>query len=73
MAVSDTGPGISDDQLPYLFQEFRRLDTAGEEKGVGIGLAISQRIAVALGGDITVRSAVGHGSTFMFWRPISDS
>ncbi|HEX2163693.1 MAG TPA: PAS domain S-box protein [Thermoanaerobaculia bacterium] len=68
--VSDTGPGISPEQQRLLFQEFRRLDTAGGRRGTGIGLAISQKIAGALGGAITVDSEVGRGSTFTLWLPI---
>jgi signal transduction histidine kinase len=68
--ISDTGPGISAEQQKQLFQEFRRLDTAGEAKGAGIGLAISMKIAQVLGGTITVESEVGEGSTFTLWLPI---
>jgi signal transduction histidine kinase len=67
--VIDTGPGIDPDQQKYLFQEFRRLGTAGATSGAGIGLAISHRLAHALGGDLTVVSAVGRGSTFTLWLP----
>ncbi|HEY9225767.1 MAG TPA: ATP-binding protein, partial [Gemmatimonadaceae bacterium] len=67
VAVSDTGQGIAEDQLPKLFQEFTRLHP--EVAGVGLGLAISQRLAHALGGSITVKSRVGEGSTFTLWLP----
>jgi signal transduction histidine kinase len=69
--VSDTGPGISKQQHPLLFQEFHRLETAGGKKGAGIGLAISRRIAQALDGDMSVASEVGKGSTFTLWLPTS--
>ena len=65
--VADTGHGIPEAQQPLVFQEFRRLQNSGDEKGAGIGLAISRRIAQMLGGDITVESAVGQGSTFTLW------
>ncbi len=68
--VSDSGPGISEEQQRMLFQEFRRLDSAGGKHGAGLGLAISKRIAQALGGDITVESERGEGSTFTLWLPI---
>jgi signal transduction histidine kinase len=68
--VSDTGPGIPEAQKQLLFQEFRRLGTAAGEKGAGIGLTISERIARALGGEITVASEVGRGSIFTLWLPL---
>lgn len=67
--VRDTGPGIPADQQPLLFEEFARLRTGGDRRGAGIGLAISRRIARALGGEITVESEVGRGSTFTLWLP----
>ncbi len=69
--VTDTGPGIPHAQQRALFQEFRRLETAAGKRGAGIGLAISRRIAHALGGDISVESVVGEGSTFTLWLPIA--
>ena len=66
--VVDTGRGIPPEQQRQLFQEFTRFDSASAE-GAGIGLAISQRIAEALGGRITVESQVGAGSTFTLWLP----
>jgi PAS domain S-box-containing protein len=70
--VMDNGPGIPSDQLPRLFQEFTRLNpsVAG---GAGVGLAISQRLARALGGRITVESREGEGSKFSLWLPRSRS
>jgi signal transduction histidine kinase/CHASE3 domain sensor protein len=71
IAVSDTGRGIADRDLPNLFQEFHQLD-AGEGKrypGTGIGLALSRRLARALGGEIEVRSREHEGSTFTLVLP----
>lgn len=67
--VSDTGRGIAKEQQPLVFQEFRRLEMSGNERGAGIGLAISRRIAQALGGDMSVDSDPGNGSTFTLWLP----
>jgi signal transduction histidine kinase/CHASE3 domain sensor protein len=71
IAVTDTGRGISAQELPQLFQEFHQLD-AGEGKrypGTGIGLALSRRFARALGGEIEVRSREHEGSTFTLVLP----
>jgi signal transduction histidine kinase len=67
--VSDTGPGIASAELPLLFQEYQRLEPSAA-RGTGIGLAIAQRIARALGGEITVLREVGRGSTFTLWLPV---
>ena len=67
--VTDTGPGIPDEQVHLLFQEFERLDP-DSAAGSGLGLAISQRLAEALGGTISVDSRVGEGSTFTLWLPV---
>lgn len=70
-SVTDTGPGIEPEKQKLLFQEFARLDP-DVASGAGIGLAISRRLARAMGGDITVRSSRGHGSTFALWLPMQD-
>ena len=64
--VIDTGAGIAADKRQLLFQEFTRFDP-GAAHGAGIGLAISQRVAQALGGAISVESEMGVGSTFTLW------
>lgn len=66
--VQDTGIGIPEDKLHLIFEEFERIDPS-VKPGVGLGLAISQRIANALGGTITVKSTRGEGSTFTVWLP----
>ena len=66
--VVDTGTGIAPDKQELLFQEFTRFDP-GAAHGAGIGLAISQRVAEALGGEIGVESELGVGSTFTLWLP----
>jgi signal transduction histidine kinase len=69
--VSDTGLGISEEKRHLLFREFSRLEPSSGQ-GAGLGLAISQKIARALGGEITLRSVVGEGSTFTLWLPASE-
>jgi PAS domain S-box-containing protein len=66
--VADTGPGIPEDKRESIFQEFTRLDPHAQQ-GAGVGLAISRRIARLMGGDLTVESEDGHGSTFTLWLP----
>ncbi len=73
IAVHDTGPGITPEELPRLFERFFRgsLAESGHTAGTGLGLSIAQKIAEAHGGRITVESAVGQGSTFTLWlRPV---
>jgi signal transduction histidine kinase len=72
IGVEDTGEGIAPDQVPLLFEEFVRL-TSSNEPGAGLGLAISMRLANALGGRLTVRSELGRGSCFTLWLPIADA
>lgn len=62
--VWDTGPGIPDDMRAAVFQEFRRIDHPGAEKGAGLGLAIVERAARVMGATLDLRSVVGKGSMF---------
>ncbi|HET9983148.1 MAG TPA: ATP-binding protein [Longimicrobiales bacterium] len=70
VSVTDTGPGIPEAKREQVFQEFTRLEREATQ-GAGVGLAISRRIARLLGGDITLRSEVGRGSTFTLWLPLA--
>ncbi|HET7550901.1 MAG TPA: HAMP domain-containing sensor histidine kinase, partial [Gemmatimonadaceae bacterium] len=69
LEFTDSGVGIAPDKQEYIFEEFSRLNT-GDRAGAGLGLAISKLLAQTLGGQITVRSEVGHGSTFALWLPM---
>ncbi|HWS80587.1 MAG TPA: HAMP domain-containing sensor histidine kinase, partial [Rubrobacter sp.] len=69
LAVSDTGVGISEDQLPLVFERFYRADAARTEEGVGLGLSIARQIAEAHGGTVAARSKPGVGSTFVLLLP----
>ncbi|MBW1784258.1 MAG: PAS domain-containing protein [Deltaproteobacteria bacterium] len=71
IAVQDHGCGISEKHLPRLFERFYRVDKARSRQlgGTGLGLAIVKHIVQAHGGDITVESTPGKGSTFSIWIP----
>jgi signal transduction histidine kinase len=68
LSVSDQGPGISPDNLSYLFNAFRRGDTFGKP-GVGLGLSIASEATRLLGGKLEVESETGKGSTFRLMLP----
>jgi signal transduction histidine kinase len=65
--VTDTGSGISQKHLAQVFQPFF---TTGKQHGTGLGLAICRNIAEAHGGDITLTSEPGHGTTARLWLPL---
>jgi two-component system OmpR family sensor kinase len=69
LAVSDTGVGIPEDELPLIFERFHRADAARAEDGAGLGLSIARQIAEAHGGTIEARSKVGAGSEFVLVLP----
>jgi len=80
IVVHDTGPGIAPDQLKRLFQPFRRLSACGSDASrmdgspgvsIGVGLAVSRRLAEAMGGELTVASVPGQGSSFTLSLPTS--
>ncbi|WP_339806060.1 PAS domain-containing hybrid sensor histidine kinase/response regulator [uncultured Marinobacter sp.] len=68
--VWDTGPGIPDDQLAYIFEEFKRLKHGRDKKGLGLGLAIVDRISGMLGHPVNVHSTLGRGSVFTITVPM---
>ena len=72
VTVRDTGPGISPADQEKIFEEFQQLDNSStrEKGGSGLGLAIAKRIVAMHGGQISVTSALGAGSTFSIDIPI---
>lgn len=68
--VEDNGFGISEDDLPHVFERFYRADKSRTKDGhSGLGLAISKEIATSHGGELTVESVLGEGSTFRLRIP----
>ena len=69
VSVSDTGAGIAKEDLPHIFERFYRSDRARTRQsgGAGLGLSIAKWIAEAHGGQLTVESELGKGSTFTLW------
>jgi len=67
--ISDTGQGIKKEELGQLFTEFQQLDTHRNRniEGTGLGLVISKRLVELMGGEITVGSVYGEGTTFSFY------
>jgi len=73
--VRDTGPGISPEDLPHIFDRFYRADasrsrTRGKTTGFGLGLSIANWIVENHGGQIKVESKEGKGTTFAIWLPL---
>lgn len=71
-SVRDTGQGIPQDELPYIWERFYRVDKSRSRRdgGSGLGLAIVRHLVLAHGGRVEVESAVGQGSTFRVYLPV---
>jgi signal transduction histidine kinase len=72
-AVSDTGPGLDEDQLDHVFDRFWRADSSESQSvgGTGLGLAIAKSLVELHGGAISANSSPGEGATFRFVLPIA--
>ena len=66
VSVTDTGHGIAPDEMQRMFKAFEQGERGARAGGTGLGLAISRRLARLMGGELTVESRLGHGSTFAF-------
>ena len=73
LTVTDTGDGIPPDRMRAIFEPFVQAQTGHTRPrdGSGLGLTIGQRLARAMGGDLTVESTVGKGSAFSLWLPVA--
>jgi signal transduction histidine kinase len=72
ISIRDTGPGIAPEDQARIFEEFQQVDNSStrQKGGTGLGLAIARRLVRMHGGDITLESAVGKGSTFHVTLPV---
>lgn len=74
LQIADSGIGIAEGDLARIFEEFEQVNAGPRgdsiQRGTGLGLPISRRLARLLGGDITVESEAGKGSTFTLWIPV---
>ena len=71
--VEDTGPGLSKDEIAEIFEPFQQATAGVRKGGTGLGLTISRRFARLMGGDLTVTSTLGVGSTFELTIPLTES
>ncbi|PTE08295.1 PAS domain-containing hybrid sensor histidine kinase/response regulator [Mesorhizobium helmanticense] len=73
--ITDTGPGLHEDDLDRIFEEFEQADGTSTRThgGAGLGLAISKRLVIAMGGTISVSSQLGQGSEFIFEIPAASA
>lgn len=74
ITLNDTGKGISESQLPYIFDRFYQVESSNESnfEGTGIGLALTKELVELHHGKITVSSKIGEGSTFTVYLPLGD-
>ncbi len=72
LSVVDTGEGLAPEEAPYVFDAYWQASNGKWKTGTGLGLAIVKRIAVAHGGNASVRSQLGKGSTFTIMIPVRE-
>jgi signal transduction histidine kinase len=74
ISVSDQGPGIPPEHLPFVFERFYRVESARDRRsgGSGLGLAIARSLVLAQGGEIRARSEIGKGTEMTFWLPAAE-
>lgn len=70
ISVIDSGLGITEEEMPYIFDRFYRTRAATRTEGLGLGLYITRKLIEAHGGEIWAESHVDKGSTFRFTMPV---
>ncbi|KAB7782019.1 ATP-binding protein [Methylorubrum populi] len=70
LTIEDTGPGIPEERIPILFEEFEQGEDSASHEGTGLGLAITRRLVERMNGTIEARSTVGRGSIFRVVLPL---
>jgi signal transduction histidine kinase len=75
LSVTDSGPGMSTDEMAHVFERFYRADVSRSRAsgGAGLGLAIVSALAEAHGGSAFVKSELGHGATFTITLPVLET
>jgi len=73
VSVSDTGIGIKEEEVKYIFGRFTKVDNSGFRPGTGLGLYISENLVKLMGGEIWLDSKAGKGSTFHFTLPNAEA
>ena len=73
ITVSDSGPGIPDDEQEKIFGEFTRLSNTEKEEGFGLGLSITYKLIEVMGGTLSLQSVPGKGSDFTILMPLQES
>ena len=73
VSVTDRGRGISEEDIPRVFERFYRADKSRtrKEKGTGLGLAIVKHLTKSVGGDVDLQSRLGEGTTFKVILPVT--
>ena len=71
--MSDNGLGIPPESLPHIFERFYKVERSRRNEGSGLGLAIVKNIVQAYGGEVSVESREGEGSTFSFTLSVAET
>ena len=72
VAISDTGPGISEDERADVFEPYKQVGVGRENAGTGLGLPIAKRLAESMGGRLWLESVAGDGATFYLVLPAGE-